>query len=195
MTHQSHVKQLHSLDHQFLVAMPNLDGGYFEKAVIYIVEDNETGTMGINLTQPMPTMNIETLLSHFKYEIKGQYDYLADPVFAGGPVDVERGFVLHRPIDDWQSSMTLSDRLAMTVSEDLLKGLAEGQGPQDFIVALGYSGWKPNQLNAELQSNSWLTLPYNEALLFEVPAERKWQVALSTLGVTPEFLSMEAGHA
>lgn len=195
MINESNVKHLHSLDHHFLVAMPSLDGGYFEKSVIYIVEDNESGTMGINLTLPMPKMNIEALISHFKYEITGIYDYLEDPVFAGGPVDVERGFILHRPIGNWQTSMALSDRLAMTVSEDLLKALAEGKGPEDFIIALGFAGWKPKQLAAELQSNSWLTLPYNESLLFEVPAEKKWHTALSTLGVTPEFLSMEAGHA
>jgi len=195
MNTETQVNQLHSLQHHFLVAMPSLDGSEFEKAVIYIVEDNPTGSMGINLTKPVPAMNLETLISHFKYKITQPYDYLSQPILSGGPVETERGFVLHRPIGNWQTSIILDDRLAMTVSEDLIKSLATGEGPEDFIIALGYAGWQPKQLATELQNNSWLTLPYNEALLFKIPAEKKWHTALSTLGVTPEFLSMEAGHA
>jgi putative transcriptional regulator len=194
MNRTSHLKQLPSLEHHFLLAMPSLDDTYFEKSLIYIVEDNESGTMGITLNHPH-TLTIGELLSHFDYPMTGTFDYFEEAVMAGGPVDMERGFILHNPVGKWQSSVPLSDRLAMTVSEDLLKDLAQGKGPDRFVAALGYAGWEPGQLARELQENSWLTIPYNEALLFDVPAEKKWHTALSTLGVSPEFLSMEAGHA
>ncbi len=195
MTTHSHVKHLNSLEHHLLVAMPSMDDGYFEKTVIYIVEDNDSGTMGLILNLPNEQMTVGELLHHFKYPIVEALPYFDDPVFVGGPVDPERGFILHRPLGNWQTTLPLSDRLGMTVSEDLLKAMAAGKAPEDFIICLGYAGWTKGQLAEELQQNSWLTLPYNESLLFDIPAERKWHTALGTLGITPEFLSMEAGHA
>lgn len=188
------MKEMHSLEHHLLIAMPTQDDGWFEKTVIYIVEDNELGSMGlvINLAHKL---SITDLLEHFDYMPEDDYPYLHRDVMIGGPVDLERGFILHRPHGEWKSSMPLQDNLAMTVSDDLLQALACDEGPEDFIVCLGFSGWKPGQLAQELQSNSWLTIPYNESLLFDTPIESKWEVALGTLGISPEFLSMEAGNA
>jgi len=113
----------------------------------------------------------------------------------GGPVDLERGFILHPSNGNWKSTMQLSDNLSMTVSEDFLEALSENQVTDKFLVCLGFAGWEPGQLAQEIQDNSWLTIPYNESLLFETPVENRWEVALGTLGISPEFLSCEAGNA
>jgi putative transcriptional regulator len=188
------MKEMNSLEHNFLIAMPSLDDSWFEKTVIYMVEDNELGSMGLVINLPHK-LTIADLLDHFDYSIERHHSYLADQVMIGGPVDMERGFILHHPIGNWKSTMSLSDHLAMTVSEDLLHALTLGEGPNEFIVCLGFAAWKPGQLAQELQENSWLTIPYNETLLFETPLETKWEVALGTLGISPEFLTLEAGHA
>lgn len=188
------MKEMQTLEHNFLIAMPSLDDSWFEKTVIYIVEDNELGSMGLVINLPHK-LSITDLLEHFDFIPEAHYDYLERDVMIGGPVDMERGFILHRPHGEWKSSMQLQDNLAMTVSEDLLKALTRNDGPNEFIVCLGFAGWKPGQLAKELQDNSWLTIPYNENLLFDTPTETKWEVALGTLGISPEFLSIEAGHA
>lgn len=188
------MKQMKSLEHNFLISMPSLDDSWFEKAVIYVVEDNEHGTMGLVTNLPHK-LNVSDLLDHFNFEAKENFPFLDQAVLMGGPVDMERGFILHKPLGDWKSSMALPDGLAMTVSDDLLEALTRDQGPDDFIVCLGFAGWQPGQLAQELQDNSWLTIPYNDSLLFDTPIESKWEVALGTLGISPEFLTSEAGHA
>lgn len=188
------MKQMPSLEHHFLIAMPSLDDSWFEKTVIYIVEDNEHGSMGLIINLPHK-LNVEDLITHFDYSPNHESTYLDQVVLRGGPVDMERGFILHHPAGHWKSSMVLPDNLAMTVSDDFIEALSQNKAPQQFIVCLGFAGWKPGQLAQELQSNSWLTIPYNQALLFDSPIERKWEIALSTLGISPEFLTLEAGHA
>lgn len=188
------MKEMQSLEHQFLIAMPSLDDSWFEKTVIYLVEDNEHGAMGLVINQPHK-LSIEELLAHFDYTPEDNYPFLSQEVMIGGPVDMERGFILHNPIGNWKSSMILDDHLAMTVSDDLLQALARDEGPEQFTVCLGFAGWKPGQLAQEIQDNSWLTIPYNHSLLFDTPHESMWEVALGTLGISPEFLTAEAGHA
>ncbi|MGC9385660.1 MAG: YqgE/AlgH family protein [Hydrogenovibrio sp.] len=187
------MEQLDSLEHHFLIAMPNLAGSWFDKTVIYIVEDNEHGTMGLVLTLEH-NLTLEQLLDHFELPITHQEPMLYQKVLMGGPLDVEHGFILHQPPGDWQKSLPLHDGLAMTVSEDFLKSIAEGDLPEKLLICLGFAGWEKDQLNEEIQANNWLTIPYNAALLFDVPSERKWEVALNTLGIAPEHLSMDAGH-
>lgn len=188
------MNQLASLEHHFLIAMPSLDDSWFEKTVIYIVEDNEMGTMGLVVNLPHK-LTIQDLLDHFDFTAHSHNSLFEQTVFIGGPVDMERGFILHHPIGDWKSSMPLPDNLAMTVSEDILAAMADNEGPEQCIVCLGFAGWKPGQLAQELHANSWLTIPYNQALLFDTPHSRKWHVALGTLGIAPQFLSSEVGHA
>lgn len=181
--------------HQFLVAMPSLNETWFDKTVIYIVEDNEKGTMGLTLNVPHH-LSIEKLLEHFHVNIDFDQPFLEEEVLVGGPVDLEHGFILHSEMDhQWQKTITLQDNLQMTVSEDLIKDIGMGMGPEHFIVCLGFSSWEKGQLAQEIQENSWLTIPYNASLLFDIAYQDKWRVALGTLGVSPEFLSMEAGHA
>ncbi|WP_178862117.1 YqgE/AlgH family protein [Thiomicrorhabdus cannonii] len=188
------MKEIQSLEHHFLIAMPSLDDSWFEKTVIYMVEDNEYGSMGLVLNLPHE-LTLSQLLEHFELHVEQGLHYLENTVLMGGPVDMERGFILHTPPGQWKSSMPLQDNLAMTVSEDLLKAFAEGTGPEKFKVCLGFAGWKPGQLAQEIQDNSWLTIPYNQSLLFDTPIETTWEVALGTLGISPEFLTAEAGHA
>ncbi len=189
----SGMQTLQSLEHHFLIAMPNLANSWFDKALIYVVEDNDYGSMGLVVNYPHQ-LDVSQLLEHFDMPIPADADYLDNTVMMGGPVDMEHGFILHQPTGDWQKSLPLPDDLGMTVSEDFLKALSEQQGPQDFLVCLGFAGWEKGQLNEEIQGNHWLTIPYNASLLFDVPAEKKWDTAIRTLGISPEFLSMDAGH-
>lgn len=189
------MNQMQSLEHHFLIAMPALENSWFEKTVIYIVEDNQHGTMGLVINLPHKNLNIRELLEHFDLPIHEGSDYLEDQVLIGGPVDLERGFILHDSQGQWKSSMDLPDNLNMTVSEDFLDALSEDLAPKNFITCLGFSGWEPGQLAQEIQENSWLTIPFNHSLLFETPIDKRWEVALGTLGISPEFLSSEAGHA
>lgn len=184
---------LNSFQHQILIAMPSLEDTWFEKTVIYLAEDNQYGSMGLVINLPHK-LTVAQLLEHFNLEINDNSPYLEDSVLMGGPVDVEHGFILHKGDANWQKSMELQDGLSMTVSEDLLKAMAEGTGPTKFLTCLGFAGWEKGQLQQEIQDNSWLTIPYNESLLFDVPVESKWEVALGTLGISPEHLSIDAGH-
>lgn len=188
------MNEMPSLEHHFLVAMPSLNDSWFEKSVIYILEDNTEGTTGlvVNLSH---SFTLGDLLSHFELSPDPSCNFLEQPVMRGGPVDMERGFILHSPAGDWKNTIRLRDNLAMTVSEDFLDAMAKNNVPEHFMVCLGFAGWKPGQLGQELQDNSWLTIPYNESLLFDVSLEKKWEVALETLGISPAFLSTEAGHA
>lgn len=183
----------YSLEHHFLIAMPSLADSWFEKTVIYMVEDNDYGSMGLVINLPHK-LTIQQLLEHFELDITTQSPKLEDDVLVGGPVDGEHGFILHRGNQEWQKTLLLNDDLAMTVSEDLLKAIAQDEGPKDFIACLGFAGWEKGQLQTEIQSNSWLTIPYNESLLFDVPIDSKWEIALATLGIAPEHLSVDVGH-
>lgn len=183
-----------NFQHQFLIAMPSLDDSWFEKTVIYILEDNHQGTKGLVINKPH-NINKKQLLEHFHIPGTQNRKDLDELIFQGGPVDLERGFILHQPAGNWQSSIELQDGLGLTVSEDFLQAIYEHNAPKDYLICLGISSWTKGQLASEIQENSWLTAPYNASLLFETPVENRWKVALGTLGVAPEFLSTEAGHA
>ncbi|PLA74841.1 YqgE/AlgH family protein [Hydrogenovibrio sp. SC-1] len=190
------MENLTSLEHHFLIAMPNLADSWFEKTLVYVVEDNQHGTMGLVVNLPHK-FNLTQLLEHFQLpteQLEANETLSEQVIMMGGPVDMEHGFILHQPPGDWQKSVSLADNLAMTVSEDFLKSISEGKLPEKMLVCLGFAGWEKGQLNEEIQQNNWLTIPYNESLLFDIDPDQKWQVALNTLGILPESLSMEAGH-
>jgi putative transcriptional regulator len=184
---------INSFEHQILIAMPSLDNTWFEKTVIYVVEDNEHGSMGLVLNLPHK-LNVSQLLDHFKNETHVNNTIGEQLVLMGGPVDLEHGFILYKGKSTWQHSMKLRDNLNMAVSEDILKEIGKNAGPEQFIICLGFAGWEKGQLAKEVNENSWLTIPYNDSLLFEIKAEKKWNISLATLGISPEFLSAEAGH-
>ncbi|MDP3778383.1 YqgE/AlgH family protein [Methylotenera sp.] len=187
-----------NLTGHFLIAMPNLTDPYFAKSVTFICTHNQDGAMGIVINRPTD-MSYETLFE--KINIKLEDTAIAnDPVLYGGPVQPERGFVLHEPFGDWDSSITINDKTSLTTSKDILEAVAIGAGPKKLIFSLGYAGWTPNQLEQEIVQNSWLSVQAKDIetlnkILFETPHEEQLNAAISLLGFDPAMLSDVAGHA
>lgn len=189
------------LDGQFLIAMPNMPDGRFAHTVIYLCAHSSEGAMGLIVNQPSPSLSVADLLVKLKIVPEGQSIRLPNAlrgmsVYRGGPVETERGFVLHS--DDFQvesSTLPIQDGICLTATMDILKALAEGRGPSQAMLALGYAGWAPGQLEQEIQSNGWLTGPADPAILFDADIATKWQRALWQIGVDPSMLSGDAGHA
>jgi putative transcriptional regulator len=177
----------------FLIAMPSLDDGFFNHAVTYICEHDETGSFGIIINQ-----ETELTLKHIAKEMNmgAQDDCNRDqPVFIGGPVDQGRGFILHRPTGEWQSSLKVNDHIALTTSKDILQAIVNNEGPEDSIVALGYAGWTAGQLDNEIAANTWLSCPADEQIIFDTPPEERWKAAAKLIGVDLSLLSNDTGHA
>ncbi|MGD2117070.1 MAG: YqgE/AlgH family protein [Chromatiales bacterium] len=182
-----------NLTNHFLIAMPALNDPNFFHTVTYICEHNDNGAMGIIINRPLD-MQLSDVLQHMGIETSNQS--LADrPVFVGGPVEEDRGFVLHNYERTWDSTMKITDELAITTSRDILESIAAEQGPQQFLVALGYAGWGEGQLEQELAQNSWLSGPADTATLFDLPVAERWQTAARSIGVDVNLLSNMAGHA
>ncbi len=183
-----------SVTHHLLVAMPGLLDSHFSGAVIYVAEHSEKGAMGLIINR-LAEIDLFCLFSRIDIDSKTSQSN-AYPVFLGGPIQSDRGFVLHEPIGSWSSTLKISDQLALTSSRDILEATAQGFGPKKFLVSLGYSGWGPGQLDSELLSNSWLIIPIlNNDLIFDVPAEEKLAAAFRLLGFDPSNLSGVVGHA
>ncbi|MGB9429622.1 MAG: YqgE/AlgH family protein [Gammaproteobacteria bacterium] len=181
------------LVNQFLVAMPSLNDPNFQQSVVYVCEHNAQSALGIVINRPSKLV----LGDIFKQlSIQADNHQLAErPVFQGGPVQTERGFVIHAPAGAWESTLKIGDSLGVTTSRDVLAALARGEGPSRTFVALGYAGWGAGQLETELAANSWLTIPADQRIIFETPAEQRWQAAAQLIGVDLSLLSGDAGHA
>ncbi|CAN5198734.1 YqgE/AlgH family protein [soil metagenome] len=181
------------LGSHLLIAMPALGDPNFHRTVTLICEHSSEGALGIIINRPttMPLRHVFEQLS-----LEPASPGLADqPVLNGGPVQQERGFVLHEPGGDWESTLEISDRIQVTTSRDVLTAMAEGSGPPHAIVALGYAGWEAGQLEAEIRANAWLSAPASSAIVFELPFEQRWAAATNLLGIDPSRLSGQAGHA
>lgn len=182
-----------SLQNHFLIALPGLDDANFSRTVTYICEHNEQGAMGLVLNHPSELQLID-VLNHM--EIKPSIrEPLHRPVFLGGPVEGERGFVLHSPGPEWDSTMAVSDGISITTSRDILQAMAQGQGPEKTFVALGYAGWAAGQLEQELQSDTWLSGPADPKIIFDLPADLRLASAAALLGVDLNLITPTAGHA
>ena len=183
-----------NLTHQFLIAMPGVIDSPFSGSVVYICEHNERGALGLVINRPTD-IDMSTLFD--KIDIKLEIALLQhQPVLYGGPVQTERGFVLHEPqTEPYHSSLRVPGGLEMTTSKDVLEQVAAGNGPSRFILTLGYSGWGAGQLEEELAHNGWLTVPADQAIIFDTPIEARQQAAMALLGVSPLTLSTEVGHA
>jgi len=181
------------LSHQFLIAMPAMVESAFAKSLIYICEHNEQGALGIIVNRPI-SLTLGELFEQIKVPLN-QPEMKKLPVHFGGPVQTDRGFVLHDPIGQWQSTLSINDKVGLTTSKDILEAVGEGQGPQKLLVTLGYAGWEPGQLEHELTQNAWLNMEASEHILFELPAEERLYAAMALLGVDYATLSEEAGHA
>ncbi len=183
-----------NLSRHFLVAMPSLSDPIFARSVILICEHTSSGAMGIILNRPLG-MTLQTLFDQLEQELH-RPDVSELGVHFGGPVQTDRGFLLHTPIGDWQSSLIVSSELALTTSRDILTQIGEGGGPERLFVALGFSGWEAGQLEKEIAENSWLTVPMQDMqILFDTPVDARYDAALALLGIDMAMLSKEAGHA
>jgi putative transcriptional regulator len=185
-----------NLTNQFLIAMPGLTGDTFGGAVVYLCEHTENGALGLVINKPID-IKLKNLFQ--KVELSLDSPELAElPVFFGGPVQTERGFVLHEKQGDqptYSSTLQIPGGLEMTTSKDVLEALANGAGPRKLLVTLGYSGWGAGQLEDELGRNSWLTVDAVPEIIFDTPIEQRYARAVSLLGFDPRMLSQEAGHA
>lgn len=182
-----------NLTHHFLIAMPSLADSPFERSVVYLAEHNEEGALGLVINRPLE-LSVKELLE--RVEIPLQKPERGDElIYLGGPVQTDRGFVLHRPQGEWQSSLRINDEIALTSSRDVLQALAEHGEPQELLIALGYSGWGAGQLEEELAQNSWLTVPADPRIIFDVPPEGRLNAAMQLLGIDFTNLSDTPGHA
>ena len=179
-------------DH-LLLAMPLMTDPNFSGTVVYIVEHGDKGAMGLVINRTLE-LTVSDLFE--RIDLKCEQEPLANqPVLLGGPVHNDRGFVLHRPIGNWSSSIQINDAVALTSSRDVLESVAKGAGPQDVIVALGYAGWGAGQIEAEIAQNAWLTVRASDSLIFDVAPKDRHAMAFRLLGVDPLLMSGTAGHA
>lgn len=183
-----------SLRNHFLIAMPGLHDSIFAHSITYLCEHDEHGAMGIVVNRPLG-ISFDDIFEHL--EITGSHGKHDQPVLAGGPVHTERGFVLHRRGDErrWQSTLEVTSEISLTTSRDILESIAQDNEPPAALIALGYAGWGPGQLEQELAANAWLTLPAEAAILFDVPMEQRARVAASRLGINLDLLSSACGNA
>jgi putative transcriptional regulator len=185
---------------QFLIAMPGMGDGTFAGTVVYMCEHNEKGALGLVINKPID-IKLKNLFE--KVELTLDRSDLADaPVFFGGPVQTERGFVLHERLDGgegegghYNSSLQIPGGLEMTTSKDVLEALSHGAGPKKVLVTLGYSGWGAGQLEDEMSRNGWINVGAEPGIIFDTPVEQRYARALSLLGIDARMLSQEAGHA
>jgi putative transcriptional regulator len=189
----SPLKATGSLAGQLLLAMPTLTDPNFSRSVVLICEHNAEGALGLIVNRPLH-LNLGQVLDQLKLEHAGA-GVATRPVFSGGPVETQRGFVLHDSPQGFVDSLQVGDALAVTSSETVLASIARNEGPRRFMVALGYAGWSPGQLERELGENAWLSAPSSPALVFDTAVEERWREAAARIGVDPSRLSAETGHA
>ncbi|MDO3383175.1 YqgE/AlgH family protein [Gilvimarinus algae] len=186
--------ELGSLRNQFLIAMPGMSDPTFAHSVTYICEHSDDGAMGLIINLPME-LSLGDIYEQL--ELATDHDSAHLPALAGGPVSVERGFVLH-PAEDgrqWQSTLKVSPEIYLTASKDILEAMSRGEGPSHYLVALGYAGWDQGQLEQEIADNAWLTVAADQQILFHTPAEQRWAAAAKDLGIDLNLISNTAGHA
>jgi putative transcriptional regulator len=191
-----------NLTNHFLIAMPGMQDEAFSRSVVYVCEHGERGALGLIINKPSD-INLKALFDKVALPLLRE-DLLNTPVFQGGPMQTEHGFVLHEPIfaladkpDEsiFASTMAIPGGLEMTTSKDVLEALSTGAGPRRVLVTLGYSAWGQGQLESELGENSWLTVGADNAVIFDTPVEQRYDKALMLLGLEAWMLSTEAGHA
>jgi len=181
------------LTHHFLIAMPNMVDPYFAKSLTYICEHNDQGALGVVVNRPID-LSLQALFERLNLQLEPR-ELHGIPVYFGGPVQTDRGFVLHQPVGEWHSTLKVRDSLGLTTSKDILEAVGRGSGPAKMLVTLGYSGWAAGQLEHELGQNAWLTVEAGEQIIFDLPAEEKLPAAMELLGVDFASLSEDTGHA
>lgn len=181
------------LTHHFLIAMPNMVDPHFSRSLTYICEHNDQGALGLVVNRPID-MTLQALFERLSMDLRDTA--VADaPIYFGGPVQTDRGFVLHMPAGDWQTTLRVGEAIGLTTSKDILEAVGRGEGPARLLVTLGYAGWSPGQLEHEITQNAWLTVEATGDILFETPAEERLPAAMELLGLDYARLQDEAGHA
>lgn len=182
-----------NLTNNFLIAMPGMSDPAFERTVTYLCQHTAEGALGIIVNRPSEMILADVLkeldIPILDERISGQ------PVYWGGPVQPDRGFVLHAREGEWKSTLCINEELCLTTSRDILEALGRGEGPSRAILALGYAGWGSGQLEQEIAQNAWLNAEATEAVLFDRPPEKRWRAAAELVGVDISLLTLEAGHA
>jgi putative transcriptional regulator len=192
--HEGHFAMQHvNLTHHFLIAMPAMVDPHFARSLTFICEHNEQGALGVVVNRPID-MTLHTLLDQVEITPAGDA-FKTVPVHFGGPVQVDRGFVLHTPVGQWQSTLAVTDEIGLTTSKDILQAVADGSGPRQVLVTLGYAGWAAGQLEHEITQNAWLTVQASPRIIFELPAEQRLTAAMGLLGIDYASLSEVAGHS
>lgn len=182
-----------NLTDHFLIAMPAMTDPYFAKSLTYVCEHTEQGALGVVINKPIE-MTLKMLLDQVGIELEAEA-HAEELVHFGGPVQMDRGFVLHQPVGEWMSTLAVNDSVALTTSKDVLEAVGRGQGPYKLLVSLGYAGWAAGQLEQELAQNAWLTVPASAAIIFDLPWEQRLTAAMQLLGVDLASLADGAGHA
>ncbi|WP_163836157.1 YqgE/AlgH family protein [Spartinivicinus ruber] len=184
-----------SLRNRFLIAMPHLMDPNFSQSVTFICEHNEQGAMGIVINRPTQ-LTLGEIFRQVGIEPNSNNRYQSELIYAGGPVELERGFVLHTPGEHkWDSSISVSPNIQLTTSKDILQAMAKNEGPENALVALGYAGWEAGQLEREIKDNAWLTCDADPLILFQTPMDKRLEAAAALIGVDLHLLSTEVGHA
>jgi len=181
------------LCNQLLIAMPAMTDPNFSQTVTLVCEHSERGALGLILNRPLP-MKLSDVFEQLALDSKNARVGNSQ-VLRGGPVQTDRGFVIHRLGGSWDSTLRVSDRIQVTTSRDVLAAMARGEGPPDAFIALGYAGWEAGQLEQEMLANAWLSVPADEGIIFDTPYEERWQAAGRLLGIDLTQISSVAGHA
>ncbi len=182
-----------SFTDQFLIAMPALRDPNFQQTVTLICQHNQDGALGIVINRTI-NLTVGDVLAQMNLPSE-YYSEAGTPVHYGGPVQTERGFILHRDVGNWQSTLAINEDIGLTTSRDILEAMAANEGPEHSLVALGYAGWGSGQLEHELGENAWLSGPADYDLVFSTPVDDRWHAAAKLLGVDLHVLSPETGHA
>ncbi len=192
------IEKRYFLTNHFLVAMPTLMDLYFNRSVVYICEHNEKGAVGIVVNQPLQSfkLNFSEIMQTIVGSAGERLLSAEFPILCGGPSHPERGFVIHAPGGEWQSSLKMNSEICVTTSRDILQAIAKRQGPDKFIFSLGYANWGAGQLEKEIINNFWLTaMPANPTILFDIPFNKRWSETISSVGVDVNKLVYSSGHA
>jgi len=182
-----------NLTNHFLIAMPNMVDPYFARTLTFICEHNDQGALGVVVNRPIE-MTLGALFDRLSLRLTSQI-LVNEPVYFGGPVQTDRGFVLHQPLGEWQSTLAVRGKMGLTTSKDILEAVVQGGGPHKLLVTLGYAGWAAGQLENEIKQNAWLTVEAKDGIIFDTPTEERLPAAMKLLGIDFARLSEEAGHA
>ncbi len=182
-----------NLTHHFLIAMPAMADPNFARTLTYIAEHNEQGALGVIVNRPID-MTLAQLFERIDLPLAAE-QLANQPVYFGGPVQTDRGFVLHRPPGDWHSTLIVNEAVGLTSSRDILQSVGQAGNPADVLITLGYAGWSAGQIEQELVDNAWLTVPADMSIVFDLPPEERLAAAMQRLGVDFANLSEVAGHA